>query len=395
MSIAAASSRNVMAEKNHRSGSAQPLIVHVIRQFRPNLGGLEDVVSNLGRELLKRGFRVRVVTLNSLFTDRSKMLPSMEWIDGIEVVRIPWSGSARYPLAPQVFRHLADADLIHVHAIDFFYDALSWGRRLHRKPMVVTTHGAFFHTTRYTMLKKIWFQTLTRLSARGYHKVIGCSVSDLKRFSAIAAKRTILIDNGADIGKFADAASRTPKRRIVTIGRFSSNKRLDNLMRTMSVLRNRSPDWHIDVVGVESDLKRQDVLDHVRSLGLERAVTIHVAVDNETISNIIANTSIFASASDYEGFGIVALEAMSAGLLPVLNANAAYSALADRHETLMLTNFNEPERAADAIDAAFEKLVSDGVTVRENLLADVRPYLWDVVADRYTSVYKETLGIVA
>ena len=43
-----------------------PLIVHVVRQFLPNRGGLEDVVYNLARHSLQAGYRVRVVTLNSL-----------------------------------------------------------------------------------------------------------------------------------------------------------------------------------------------------------------------------------------------------------------------------------------------------------------------------------------
>ena len=47
-----------------------PLIVHVVRQFLPNRGGLEDVVYNLARHSLQAGYRVRVVTLNSLFSDR-------------------------------------------------------------------------------------------------------------------------------------------------------------------------------------------------------------------------------------------------------------------------------------------------------------------------------------
>ena len=45
------------------------LIVHVVRQFLPNRGGLEDVVANLARQgTVRLGYRVRVVTLDSLFT---------------------------------------------------------------------------------------------------------------------------------------------------------------------------------------------------------------------------------------------------------------------------------------------------------------------------------------
>ena len=87
-----------------------PLIVQVVRQYAPGRGGLEDVVANLSGLLLRRGFLVRVVTLDSLFRARDYKLAEREIIDGVEVVRIPWKGSTRYPLAPGVFRHIGDAD---------------------------------------------------------------------------------------------------------------------------------------------------------------------------------------------------------------------------------------------------------------------------------------------
>ncbi|NKL57377.1 glycosyltransferase family 4 protein [Rhizobium leguminosarum] len=370
-----------------------PLIVHVVRQFLPNRGGLEDVVANLARQTVRRGYRVRVVTLDSLFTAPENKLPLREDIDGIEVVRIPWFGTSRYPLAPHVFRHLADADLVHVHAIDFFFDALAWGRLLHGKPMIVTTHGGFFHTQKYATIKKIWFRTLTRASAMAYRRVVCCSASDLKQFSEIVPD-SLLIENGADIGKFADTASRRAKRRIVTIGRFSVNKRLDHLLDAMAKLKTRDPEWHLDIVGAESDLNRADVEGAIESRHLSGRVTLHVSPENDTIRRIIAEASIFASASEYEGFGLVALEAMSAGLLPVLNANDAFATLATRHPVLMLADFTNPERAATAIEAAHQALLRQPDAVRAELLDAARGYSWDIVAGRYIDLYR-SLDVVA
>ncbi|WP_163882903.1 glycosyltransferase family 4 protein [Rhizobium laguerreae] len=372
---------------------AAPLIVHIVRQFLPNRGGLEDVVANLARQTVRGGYRVRVVTLDSLFTAPGDKLPLRERIDGIEVVRIPWFGSSRYPLAPQIFRHLADADLVHVHAIDFFFDALAWGRLLHGKPMIVTTHGGFFHTQKYATIKKIWFRTLTRASAMAYRRVVCCSASDLKQFSEIVPD-SLLIENGADIGKFADTASRRAKRRIVTIGRFSVNKRLDHLLDAMAMLKTRDPEWHLDIVGAESDLNRADVEDAIESRHLSGRVTLHVSPENDTIRRIIAEASIFASASEYEGFGLVALEAMSAGLLPVLNANDAFATLAARHPVLTLADFTNPESAATAIEAAHQALSRQPDAVRAGLLDAARGYSWDIVAGRYIDLYR-SLDVVA
>jgi alpha-1,3-mannosyltransferase len=379
--------------ENRAQPQAAPLIVHVVRQFLPNRGGMEDVVANLARQTLKRGYRVRVVTLDSLFTAPEKKLPLREIIDGIEVVRIPWSGSSRYPVAPQVFRHIGDADLIHVHAIDFFFDAFAWGRLLHRKPMVVTTHGGFFHTKKFLVIKKVWFSTLTRLSAMAYRQVVCCSASDLSQFIRIVPDG-ITIENGADIGKFADIGSRAPERRIVTIGRFSVNKRLDNLLDAGAALVRRNPDWHLDIVGAESDLNAADLKREIAERSLEKSVTLSISPDNQAIREIIAKASLFASASEYEGFGLVALEAMSAGLLPVLNANEAYRALAGRHEAIALADFTKPDAAADVIEEAYRKVAAEGAVLRESLIEATQAYSWDAVAGRYIDLYR-SIGIIA
>lgn len=372
--------------------SKTPLVVHVVRQFYPNKGGLEDVVLNLARRAVEVGFRVRVVTLNSLFSDPALALADRETLFGIEIVRIAWKGSSRYPIAPDVLKHIRDADLVHVHAVDFFFDFLSLTRPLHRKPMIATTHGGFFHTRRFAAIKAIWFQTLTRLSASGYRALVGCSQSDVETFAPIAGKRLSLIANGADTAKFRDRAATAPTKRLVTIGRFSVNKRLDNLITTMRALVGHDPEWHLDIVGVGSDLSPNDVQALINARDLGKHVSLHVGLANNEIAHVISRASLLVSASEYEGFGLVAIEGMSAGLLPVLQDNEAYRALATRHDALVLTDFSQPEKAADAIISAFQTLASNPQGLRQKLIADSDIYSWSGVAGQYFSLYEKVLA---
>lgn len=368
-----------------------PLVVHIVRQFLPNRGGLEDVVYNLVRRSLSEGYRVRVVTLNSLFTNRTNLLPEYETIDGIEVVRIPWRGSTRYPIAPQVLKHIGDADLVHVHAIDFFFDFLALTRLLHRRKMIATTHGGFFHTQRFAAIKKVWFQTLTRFSASRYEALIGCSQSDLETFRKIAPRRTHVIENGTDTTKFAAAASVEARKRIVTIGRFSVNKRLERLIDTLGELCRRDPAWQLDIVGVPSDLSVVDLEKLITERGLSGHVSLHAGLSNADIRAVLGQTSIFASASEYEGFGLVAIEAMSAGLVPVLEGNAAYRALAGRHADIRITDFGDPAISASAIESAHAALLHDR-DLRDRLMAEAQSYTWQVAAGRYRAWYETIIG---
>ena len=128
-------------------------IVHVVRQFHPAVGGLEGVVDSLSAEQVANGHRVRVVTLDRLFNAPDASRPRRhEQRNGVDIVRIPFLGSKRYPIAFSVIRHIRDADIVHVHGVDFFCDYLAWTALLHRRKLVLSTHGGFFHTDFATRL---------------------------------------------------------------------------------------------------------------------------------------------------------------------------------------------------------------------------------------------------
>src|SRR3954453_17887942 len=165
------------------------LIVHVVRQFAPSIGGLEDVVRELSKRQIERGFAVRVVTLDRMFrakADSSAMaLRAYETMDGVEVIRIPYRGSERYPLAARVLRYIGGADVVHVHGIDFFFDFLALTKPLHRRRLVVSTHGGFFHTQYASALKSVWFRLVTSMTIRAYAGVAAVSTTDFDRFRRI------------------------------------------------------------------------------------------------------------------------------------------------------------------------------------------------------------------
>ena len=152
-------------------------VVHVVRQFHPSVGGMEEVVLNIARRHLAAGGEVEVVTLNRVFHDSAQRLRTHEQYQGVPVRRLSYTGSTRYPLCPQVLGALHGADVVHVHGIDFFYDYLALTGAVHRKPMIVSTHGGFFHTAYASRLKRLWFNSITRASARAYRRIVGRQAS--------------------------------------------------------------------------------------------------------------------------------------------------------------------------------------------------------------------------
>lgn len=364
-------------------------IVHVTRQFPPGLGGIEEVVAQLVEAQARAGHDVRVLTLDRIFTDPdTRLVARDEWM-GAQVLRFPYRGSMRYPFAPAVIAHVGDADVVHVHAIDFFFDFMSLTKAWHRRPMVATTHGGFFHTDAHARLKRLWFSTVTRAAARGYDRIVACSQPDFDMFAPIAKDNLTLIENGVDLAKFADRASRAATKNLVAIGRFSFNKKPDRLLDVMVEIGGRDPDFSLDLIGGAFDWTRETLAAEIAARGLEDRVRLHVGVSNEEIGRIVSRASLFVSASVHEGFGISLIEALSAGLLPVVEANAAFRSFAARVEEIVLTDYAQPALATDAILRAHGRLAADPATMRARLVAAAQPFAWPGVAERYMRVYED------
>ncbi|ASP35836.1 glycosyltransferase family 4 protein [Labrenzia sp. VG12] len=371
---------------------ARQEIVHVVRQYAPGIGGLEEFVASLAAQQRGMFAKVRVVTCDRVFSDLETKLAAHEVIDGVEVERIPFLGSTRYPVMPGLWRAIRSADIVHVHGIDFAFDALAATRILHKKPLFVTTHGGFFHTQAYATLKKIWFQTLTRASATGYRAVVCCSESDRETFSKIAGKRVRLIFNGVDIEKFSGAASKTLSRRAVTIGRFSNNKRLDLLLDMFAKLAAQDPEWRLEIFGVPFDITGEELESMVAARNLTQAVKISVGLPVDEIRQALERASFFLSASEYEGFGLALIEAMSAGLIPLVQPNEAYRAFAEEHGDVELCDFSDADAVARKLQSLHARMDENLADSQIALMDAVQTYSWAQTAKTYSALYESCLS---
>ena len=331
-------------------------IVHVVRQFHPAVGGFESVVFELAAAQVACGHAVRVVTLDRLFkAERPGKLDAREVVAGIEIVRIPFVGSPRYPIAPAVLRHIRDADIVHVHAIDFFFDYLAWTRPLHRKHLVVSTHGGFFHTAFAARLKRLYFQSVTRASMLWVDGVAAVSLTDERRFSAIRRHGLVCIENGVNALKFAEAGPPAPVQSMIWIGRFSLNKRLDRLISDIS-----------DASRLDAELQRQDMT----SVDLRRLLNALTTVANETRrGNSIAVEVRFEGRGPNDTFSVPGHDSRLGHVISNLLSNAQSFSEAGgkvrivcrrvRSEIEIVVDDDGPGIREDALERIFERFYTD------------------------------------
>lgn len=365
-------------------------VVHVVRQFHPSVGGMEEVVLNIARRHLEAGRdQVEVLTLDRVFREDGERLRAHEVHEGVPVRRLSYAGSSRYPLCPAVLGALDGADVVHVHGIDFFYDYLAATRLLHGKPMIASTHGGFFHTAYASRLKRLWFGSITRASAHAYRRIVATSQNDGDTFAEVVTpERLRVIENGVDIQKFSGKGALEPGKTIISIGRWSVNKGLPETLDLLSRLAAEDQGWRLIVAGREFDLTRADIEREIAVRGLQAQVEVVPAPSQAQLGRLLSRAHYFVSLSRHEGFGIAAIEAMSAGLVPILSTIPPYAKLHAESQLGALVDADAPGGAADAV----RRLADIGPEAfrarRERAMRHVQRYDWQEVVERYVDEYR-------
>jgi len=362
------------------------IIAHVVRQYYPSVGGFEEVVRNLAKQQLAAGHQPYIITLNRYFKALNEELSPIETIDGIQVIRIPFTGSTKYPIAPSVLKYIAQADIVHVHAIDFFYDFLAFTKVIHRKKMVVTTHGGFFHTGYASTFKKVFFNTVTRYSALFYKKVIASSENDGVIFKTIVSpNKLITIENGVDIEKLHVENKTDFPPALLYFGRWSENKGIFEALTLFTQLseQDKANDWHFIFAGRPYDIPLEEFEEEIKKRNIENRVEVHVNPSMEQLRALTLKATYFLSLSKFEGFGIAPIEAMSAGLTPVLSNIPPFVKLVTETKNGLLIDGLNVDQANKIINHYNTKLFANNT-----LTESVQKYAWHDISFKYQMAYE-------
>jgi alpha-1,3-mannosyltransferase len=296
-------------------------------------------VATLAQSLSELGWSNEVLTLDRLFYDAPYRLPPREVIDGVRVRRVPMVGHSRFFLPLIDDRLLARFDVIHVHGIDGMFDRIARHRRAHNQVLAATTHGLFFHTPWMMPVKHLYLHTATRLSARRYDVLIANSLSDMTRLRPLSDDIVHLPNGITPLGAFmADG------RDVLYLGRLAHHKHVERLIAAMA--EPDMADRRLHVVGPERDVTHLHLARVADSLGVGDRIILHGKLSRKRLAEVAKRCGLFASASTYEGFGMSLIEAMSVGLIPVVEANPAFTELIDGAQCGAVTDFTRPALAA-------------------------------------------------
>lgn len=169
---------------------------------------------------------------------------------------------------------------------------------------------------------------------------------------------------------------------LISIGRLIPRKAHADLLRALAIMGTR--DVHLHVVGdgpLDHALRRE-----ADNLGIIDRVTFHGCVDEPTKWRLLHFADCFVSASLHEGFGIVFLEAMHAGLPIVCTDVGGQADFLTAGENALFVPVRHPHQLAAGIQWLVQHPAEVARMSQANL-SKVRAFQIENVASAYEQVF--------
>ncbi|HEX8693062.1 MAG TPA: glycosyltransferase family 4 protein [Longimicrobium sp.] len=177
------------------------------------------------------------------------------------------------------------------------------------------------------------------------------------------------------------ALGRRPEGYLLYFGRMDViQKGLDTLLEAVALLARGRPGLELRMAGRGKDAER--VRQMARELGIEANVRFLGAVDEAQRQRLFAGAAVQLMPSRFEGFGMVAAEAMAAGVPLVAAAAGSLPEVVDAPNGGLLVPPGDARALADAAAGLL-----DDASAREALSASARRsaerFRWGAVAERH------------
>ncbi len=357
-------------------------IVQVTHHVWPCTGGIESFVLGLSKELKRKGHNVKIVCLDKCAD--GKKLKAFERVKGISVHRIPFTDLKLYKLAPSVLEFAKDVDIIHVHNIGFFSDFLAWTKSEHGAKLVLNTHGGIDHTQSFSWLKHAYKKTFLKKALKQFDAILCDSVDDFEAFKKF--KNAKLVENGVELQPFLQSKTKKISQRLLFVGRLSSNKRIDLLLKMFAIVEKDFPKVELRIVGGDWKGEERKLKTLAKTLELKRVRFVGKASEKE-LEREFARASFLVSASSHEGFGISVLEGMAAGCIPLLNDIPSFRRFAASGRGTVL-DFSDSGKAAKILEKWLEKGEKELKPVRKKCNAFAKGFDWKKKVAEYERVYE-------
>lgn len=178
---------------------------------------------------------------------------------------------------------------------------------------------------------------------------------------------------------------------LLQLGRMVQRKGVDNVIKALSMLKNRKVQLVIVGGGEDTTLEMNRLMRLAKRTGVESRITFAGYKDRRELKYYYAAADLFITTPWYEPFGITPLEAMACGT-PVIGSNVGgikYS-VADG-KTGVLVPPHDPDKLCRAINSLLRAPVLMEQMSRNAVKRVSSLFTWQLVAQKMQIVYQDII----
>jgi glycosyltransferase involved in cell wall biosynthesis len=185
-----------------------------------------------------------------------------------------------------------------------------------RKPLAITIHDVSFfaHPEWFRRREGLRRRLVTSRAASAAAVVFTDSAfsrAEIEKHLHVPAARIRVVPPGVTLRK-GGRMRREPL--VLYVGSLFNRRRLPHLIEAFARATQDMSNARLVVVGDDRTWPRQNLAAIAAANGVGSRVELMSYADEDTLASLYARASVFAFLSEYEGFGLTPLEAMSAGV---------------------------------------------------------------------------------
>lgn len=379
----------------------QKRILAIIPTFLPRVGGAELLCLDILSRLVKKGYEIDLITPHIKNSPKSL---DFEVIDGVNIHRVNKHlqfGLSRH-LVNQFFQikkaislsKTNNYDLIHCFYVFASGITSSFLRYYLKIPLLMMLTGQDIYDP-IQPVPKI-FHPYMRYCMKKAQKITAISKDQKFHGEKISKRSDITIINpGIDIDKFKpsnkepDQKAHSEEIIILTVKRLYPRGGLEDIIEIANKCAKKNKNIKFMIAGkgplkdkLQKTIDKYNIQDNVKLLGF---------VPDKELVELYARSDIFALTSNYEGFGIVYIEAMSSGKPVIAYDAGATSEVVINEKTGFLIEKGDIDSFSNKILELAKnkaKLEEFGKKARERA---IKEFDWQKIIDKFDKIYQELI----
>lgn len=346
-------------------------VLMLVSEAPPIKSGISRVTGELVERLRSMGVKVDVLSANEIprWTFKEFRLSSL---------LLRWR---------TVQRRLANYDIIHVHGmVPTFSDVgLIFGRLgiilAHSKAAIVYTHHSYIDIAGLDLPVGLYNRLHSRLLGLADHVVASTPTYASRLEGSSRESRVSAVRFGVDTDQFQAPADKPERFNVLFVGQLRPYKGVDTLLKAWRSMNNA--DLHI----VGSGHERANLEALCKQLNL-KSVYFHGSATEKDLRQFYEDAHILVLPSNRiaEAFGLVLLEGMSAGCVPVSSDLPGVADVVGR------SGYTFPVGNSNALAAVLTELQNNPLQRKQMAVLAVARSIatnWDYTAEAYYGIFQQ------